>query len=90
MSGSSPHSSTPPLLAQAILRIRLLGLLFLLLGSWQALGNLIDGWIEFDPTYFGYFLRVQLLRPGLALVLGLLLCLNAKRVGRWICRGLGA
>lgn len=76
-----PAISLVPL---ATLALRLLGILFLLIGGWQLVANLVDGWMEFDPTYLGYFFRSQLLRPGLAMLIGLILILCSRPLGRWL------
>lgn len=72
----------------AALALRLLGLLLILLGSWQAVANLIDGWMEFDPTYLGYFFRSQLMRPALVMLWGTALILLSRPLGRCIAKGL--
>lgn len=77
-----------PFLNPAILAVRLLGLTCLLLGLWQGIAHLIDGWREFDPTYLGYFLRSQLLRPGLAVFFGLALIFGSRPLARALTRGL--
>lgn len=82
-----PESSHPHLPA-AIFAVRLLGLIFLLLGLWQGTANLIDGWMEFDPSYLGYFLRSQLLRPVIALLLGMALIAGSRPLARRLTHGL--
>lgn len=90
MSDSTPlkQPPLPTLFASTVARLRLLAVAIFLLGLWQAAGNLIDGWVEFDPTYLGYFLRMQLLRPTLAMLGAVLLWVSAGFLARRICRGL--
>lgn len=86
----APHSSTSPHYPAAVLRLRLLGLALCLLGLWLGLANLIDAWIEFDPSYLAYFLRVQLLRPGLAVLFGFLVMAASRPLARRLTRDLDA
>ncbi len=83
---SAPVSTS--LVPAATLSVRFLGVLFILLGGWQLVSNLIDGWIEFDPTYLGYFFRSQLLRPAVACALGVILIVLSRPLARALCRGL--
>ena len=78
----------PDLTALATLLVRLLGCTLVLLGFGQAVANLFEGFIGFDPTYLGHFFTSQLLRPALALLGGGVLLLGAKPLGRWLSRGL--
>lgn len=70
--------------ARAILSIRLLALLFLAFAFWQGLVNLIETWRDFDPSYLGYFLENLLLRPVLAALVGALLWLFSRPLGKWL------
>jgi hypothetical protein len=53
--------------------IRFLGLAWITVGLWQLGANLIESWAAFDPSHLRLFFLGQLLRPALALALGLLL-----------------
>lgn len=84
-----PENALPMTAASlATLALRLTGLLLFVLGLWQAVANLLEGWMEFDPTYLGYFLRSQLMRPALSVLFGLFLFLAARRLGNWLSRDL--
>ena len=78
------------MIQQATLGVRLLSLLLLLLGTWQGVANLLSGIRDFDPTYWGYFFQIQLLRPALAVALGLLLYSMSRPLGRLLARQLVA
>ncbi len=72
----------------AALSVRFFGFVLVVLGFWQAVLSLLEGWMEFDPTYLGYFLRNQFLRPVVTMVFGLLLLRFGKLFGRWLTRPL--
>jgi hypothetical protein len=72
----------------AILAVRLLGLFWLVAGLWMLVANVIESALEFNPSFIGYYLQSQVLRPVLAMGLGLLLIIFSRRLGRWLARGL--
>jgi hypothetical protein len=72
----------------AILAVRLLGLFWLVAGLWMLAANVIESAAEFNPSFIGYYLQSQVLRPLLAVGLGLLLIMFSRRLGRWLARGL--
>lgn len=74
--------------AHAILGVRLCALFFGALGLWLLVANLVESFSEFNPSYLGYFLLSQVARPLAAIVLGLLLWLLSKPVGKLLGRGL--
>lgn len=74
--------------AYAILGVRLCALFFLLLGLWLLVANLIEGASDFNPSYLGYFLLTQVVRPALAMLLGLVLWVLSKPMGRLLAHGL--
>jgi len=73
-----------------VLAVRWLGLFWMTAGLWMLAANVIESVTAFDPTYAGYYLQSQALRPGLAILLGVILWLLARRLGRLMERGLGA
>jgi hypothetical protein len=73
---------------RAILAVRLLAVFFFLFGIWLLLANVIESVAEFNPTYFLYYFKSQLLRPSLACGLSILLYLSSAKVGRWISKDL--
>jgi hypothetical protein len=72
----------------AVLAVRLLGLFWLVAGCWMLAANIIESALEFNPSFIGYYLQSQMLRPLLAMGLGLLLIILSKKLGRWLARGL--
>jgi hypothetical protein len=74
--------------AAAVLAVRLLGLFWITAGLWMLAANLIESATEFDPSFPGYYLQSQALRPILAMVLGALLWFFSGRLGRRAARGL--
>jgi len=72
----------------AILAVRLLGLFWLVVGLWMLVANIIESATEFNPSFVGYYLQSQMLRPLLAMGLGVLLIILSKKLGRWLARGL--
>jgi hypothetical protein len=73
----------------AVLAVRLMGLFWLTAGLCMLAANIIESATAFDPTYAGYYLQSQALRPGLAILLGVILWMLAWRLGRLAARGLG-
>jgi len=72
----------------AILAVRLLGLFWLVAGLWMLAANVIESATEFNPSFIGYYLQSQLLRPLLAVGVGLMLFIFSRRLGRRLARGL--
>ena len=68
----------------ARLGVRLIGFFFIVLGIWQGLANLLSAYREFDPTYAGYFFSQELLRPLVAIGVGLAVMLLSKPLGRFV------
>lgn len=72
----------------AVLAVRLLGLVWLTAGLWMLVANIIESATEFNPSFIGYYLQSQAVRPLLAIGLGLLLIIMAKPFGRKLAKGL--
>ncbi len=72
----------------AVLAVRLLGLAWLTAGLWMLAANVIESATEFNPSFIGYYLQSQALRPLLAVGTGVLLLLLARPLGRRLGRGL--
>ncbi len=72
----------------AVLAVRLLGLVWLAAGLWMLVANMVESATEFNPSFIGYYLQSQAVRPLLAMGLGALLLLLARRVGRALAAGL--
>jgi len=72
----------------AILAVRGLGLCWLVAGLWMLAANVAESATEFDPTFIGYYLHAQALRPALAIGVGIGLMLFARLLGRLLARGL--
>ena len=73
--------NAPPA-APAVVGVRLMGLLIAAVAFWQLLGNVLDTWRDFDPSYAGYYFGNQLLRPVLGLAIGAVLMLGARWIGK--------
>jgi hypothetical protein len=72
----------------AVLAVRLLGLFWLVAGLWMLAANVIESATEFNPSFIGYYLQSQMLRPLLAAGAGLLLIFFSRPIGRRLARGL--
>jgi len=70
--------------AAAIIALRILAVIWISVGSFQAIANLIDGFRAFDPTYLGHFFMSQLLRPTLAIAFGVVIAALSGPLGRRI------
>ena len=68
--------------------VRVLALIFVLVGTWMLVCNLIESLAEFNPAYCYYYFETQLLRPLVAILLGLALYRWSRKVGRILLRGL--
>jgi len=75
-----------PLLAALLLRVA--GLLMVVFGLVRLVAGVVGSWGRIDLIYWETFLRTVVLPPALWVFAGLLLGLLARRVGRWIGRGL--
>ena len=74
--------------AVATLAVRLLGLIWITAGLWMLAANAIESAKEFNPSFIGYYLLSQALRPVLAVAVGLGLWFFSRPLGRLIARGL--
>lgn len=72
----------------AILAIRVIGVLLVVLGLWQLIANIIESIREFDPTYWWYYVQSELLRPLLGIFIGKLLYWFSKPMGALLAKGL--
>jgi hypothetical protein len=72
----------------AILGVRLLGLFWMVAGLWMLAANVIESATEFNPSFLGYYLQSQVLRPVLAILAGVILGMFSRRLGRRAARGL--
>jgi hypothetical protein len=72
----------------ATLAVRLLGLCWLVAGLWMLAANVVESATAFNPSFLGYYLQSQALRPLLAIGLGCGLMFFARILGRWMARGL--
>ncbi len=72
----------------AVLGVRLLGLFWIAAGLWMLAANIVESATAFNPSFVGYYLESQALRPSLAVVLGILLMIFARPLGRLVARGL--
>ena len=64
--------------------IRLIALAVGILGIWDLLSNLVLSWTAFDPSYLQDYIAHNLARPGIALLLAVVLWISAARLGRWM------
>jgi hypothetical protein len=72
----------------AVFAVRLLGLVWLAAGLWMLAANVLESATEFNPSFVGYYLQSQALRPLLAMGIGAGLIYFARLLGRWLARGL--
>ena len=72
----------------AVLAVRLMGLFWVIAGLWMLMANIIESALDFNPTYLGYYLVSQALRPLLAVGFGIILSLFSKKLGRCLACGL--
>ncbi len=71
-----------PYTAAATLAIRILALAVFTVSAWQLCANLALTWRDFDPNYLGYFLESQAIRPGIGIILALVLYFCSSFFGR--------
>jgi hypothetical protein len=69
------------MIQQAILGTRLIALLIGIVALWFLSANLAESITAFDPNYLGHFFASEILRPGIGLLLSLLLFVFSKPVG---------
>ncbi|HTB62288.1 MAG TPA: hypothetical protein VK737_01760 [Opitutales bacterium] len=72
----------------AVLAVRLLGLCWLVAGLWMLAANVVESETAFNPSFIGYYLQSQAVRPLLAMGIGMGLMFFAGILGRWMARGL--
>jgi len=70
------------LVAAFTLGVRLLALGWLSWGCFRLIVNLLGSYRAFDPTYAAHFFWSQLAVPGTALVLGVILWVSARWMGK--------
>ncbi|MEO0795364.1 MAG: hypothetical protein AAFX93_09390 [Verrucomicrobiota bacterium] len=68
--------------AHAILGVRLIALFMGALGLWLLVANVIEGVGDFNPSYWLYFVVSQIVRPVVAIAIGLSLWLISGPIGR--------
>lgn len=73
---------------RAVVGVRLWALAVFTVGLWVLAGNVLDSLVEFNPAYLRYYAMSQLMRPLLAMVLGVMLGLGSRKLGRCLARGL--
>ncbi len=71
-----------------VMALRLFGFIAVLYGLWALIGNLVAGTTAFDPGYIGYYFKIVLFRPLLAIALGALVWGLSRRLTRLLTRGL--
>ncbi len=69
---------------RSIVGVRLVGLLVLSLALWQLLGNILSTWRDFDPSYLGYYVSSQLMRPLVGVFVGLGIMFAARPISKRI------
>jgi len=57
------------------------------LALWQMAGNVLGSWRAIDPSYLDYYVSTQLARPFAGIVVGLILWLFSRPIGRLASRG---
>jgi len=72
----------------AKLATRVCGLFIAALGLWQMAGNVISTFRDIDPSYLGYYFSSQLARPLAGIIIGLLMWLLSRPIGKLLARGL--
>ena len=82
MEKSADETPAPRSAPPAVIAVRILGLFLAAIGLWQALGNVLASWRDFDPSYLSYYFSMQLARPCAGIAVGLCLWLFARPIGR--------
>jgi len=72
------------MITSATLGVRLIALLLISVSLWQGMANIAESLGSFDPNYLGHYFTTQLLRPGTGILLGFILMVWSKRLGRWL------
>lgn len=67
--------------------IRFLGLAGLGFYAVELLGNVIQTWDTFAPSYWAYYVQQQLARPLIGLAVSCVFLLAARPLARWLSRG---
>jgi hypothetical protein len=62
--------------------VRTVAVALIAIGTWQGLANVGESIFSFEPSYAGFFFGSQLLRPGIAVFLGVLLWISAGPLSR--------
>lgn len=73
---------------RAVLALRAVALVGFLIYGIQLVGNVAQTYDAIYPSYLGYYVKQQLLRPLLGMGVFVLLGLLARRMGHWLSRGL--
>lgn len=71
----------------ALLLLRLIALVGLLVNAATLLANIAQSYDTFNPSYAGFFVKQQLARPVVGLVLSLAVMVCARPLARLIARG---
>ena len=53
----------------------------------ELLGNIIQTWDTFNPSYWSYYVQQQLARPFVGIAVSLLVWFAARPLARWLSRG---
>jgi hypothetical protein len=70
-----------------VLAVRWLGLFWVTAGLWMLVANVAESATEVDPSYPGFYLQATALRPGLAILLGVILWFLGGKIGRRLAKG---
>jgi len=72
---------------QALLLVRLLALCGVAVNLATLLANLLQSFDAFNPSYIGFFVKQQLARPLVGIVLSLTIAVFARPLARLLARG---
>ena len=72
---------------QALLLVRLLALCGVAVNLATLLANLLQSYDAFNPSYIGFFVKQQLARPLVGIVLSLTIAGFARSLARLLARG---
>lgn len=70
----------------AQLLVRFLALIWLSVGVFWFVSNVVETIPEFNPAHWAYYLKISLLRPLLALLIGLFLWWRSHSLARCLTR----
>lgn len=70
----------------ALFYVRLIAFAGLVFGLVHLLANLAQSYDGFNPSYVGYFIRQQVLRPAVAMLAWGLVLTFARPISRWLDR----